>query len=273
MDIRGFRLTAEPKNRGQSPIKSTWSSLRRFSGMPRQPRFVVPGVTNHVVQRGNNRQACFRRDNDYLLYLLHLRELARKHGCELHAYCLMTNHVHLLLTPSTTQACPSLMRDLGQRYVQYFNRRYARTGTLWEGRYQSFVAESARYVLACYRYIELNPVEARMVAKPADYQWSSYAANTGMRADTLVSPHPEYLALGNAANARHVSYARLVEDGIEQSLVEEIRRAESTGYPLASDAFKAHLAAQLGRKTEPGRPGRPEKQTKTEEAELPEIGL
>lgn len=225
--------------------------------MPRQLRFFVAGVAAHIVQRGHNRAVCFRRDSDYLLYLLHLRELSEKHGCEVHAYCLMTNHVHLLLTPSTAEACTSLMRDLGQRYVQSFNRHYGRSGTLWEGRYRSFIAESARYVMACYRYIELNPVDAGMVAAPAGYPWSSYAANTGMRSDRLVRAHPEYLALGSDAESRHACYARLVEDRIEPSLLQEILEATSTGYPLASDAFKADLAARLGRKTEPGRPGRP----------------
>lgn len=241
--------------------------------MPRQLRFLAAGFAAHIIQRGHNRAACFRRDGDYLLYLLHLRELSEKHGCEVHAYCLMTNHVHLLLTPSTAEACTSLMRDLGQRYVQSFNRHYGRSGTLWEGRYQSYIAESARYVMACYRYIELNPVDAGMVAAPADYAWSSHAANTGMRSDRLVKPHPEYMALGYAAERRHACYARLVADGIEQSLLREIREAESTGYPLASDAVKAELAARLGRKTEPGKPGRPEKQAKREPPGLPEIGL
>jgi putative transposase len=185
----------------------------------------------------------------------------------------MTNHVHILLTPSSPIACTNLMRDLGQRYVQFFDRRYGRIGTLWQGRFFASIAQSARYVIACYRYIERNPVEAGMVAKAGDYSWSSYAANTGGRADPLVKPHPEYLALSEVAESRHASYARLVDEAIEPSLVREIEEAENTGYPLASDAFKADLAARLGRKTEPGRPGRPEKQTSTEEAELPEIGL
>jgi putative transposase len=155
--------------------------------MPRQPRYMAPGVAAHIVQRGHNRAVCFRRDSDYLLYLLHLRELSEKHGCHVHAYCLMTNHVHILLTPATSDACTLLMRDLGQRYVQHFNRRYGRTGTLWEGRFRSFIAETARYVLACYRYIELNPVDAGMVNDPATYPWSSYGANTGTRVDSLLS--------------------------------------------------------------------------------------
>ena len=132
--------------------------------MPRLARFILPGVAVHIVQRGNNRAACFRRDGDYTLYLLHLRELAAALDCAVHAYCLMTNHVHMLITPPSAQACMALMRNLGQRYVQHFNRVYERTGTLWEGRYRSCVVQSAQYVLACYRYIEHNPVRARMAA-------------------------------------------------------------------------------------------------------------
>lgn len=234
---------------------------------------MAPGVAAHIVQRGHNRAACFRRDGDYLLYLLHLRELSEKHGCHVHAYCLMTNHVHILLTPATSDACTLLMRDLGQRYVQHFNRRYGRTGTLWEGRYRSFIAETARYVLACYRYIELNPVDAGMVNDPATYPWSSYGANTGTRADPLIAAHSEFLALGSEAAGRHASYARLVADGIEPSLLREIREAEDKGYPLASEAFKADLAARVGLKTEPGRPGRPGKKEREEPPGLGEIGL
>ena len=225
--------------------------------MPRQARFLLGGVAAHITQRGHNGADCFRRDSDYLLYLLHLRELSEKHGCAVHAYCLMTNHVHLLLTPSAPQACTNLMRDIGQRYVQFFNRHYGRKGTLWQGRYFSAIAESARYVLACYRYIELNPVRAHMVAAAGDYPWSSVAANTGVRTDRLVTPHCEYSALSDDAERRHAAYAGLVRQGLEADLLREIREATNTGYPLASEAFKSRLAAQLGRKTEPGRAGRP----------------
>lgn len=239
--------------------------------MPRQQRCFVPGVAAHIVQRGHNRAACFRRDNDYLLYLLHLRELSERHGCEVHAYCLMTNHVHLFLTPSTAQACSSLMRDIGQRYVQHFNRRYGRTGTLWEGRYGSFLAESAHYVIACYRYIELNPVDAGMVNDPAAYPWSSYAANTGTRVDALIKPHAEFLALGTDIRSRHASYRRLVAEKLDPELVRQIEEAADSGYPLASDAFKADLAVRLGIKTEPGKPGRPAKRETEEPPALVEI--
>jgi putative transposase len=242
--------------------------------MPRLQRYFAPGVAAHIVQRGHNRAACFRRDNDYLLYLLHLRELSERHGCDIHAYCLMTNHVHLLLTPSTTHACIALMRDLGQRYVQHFNRSYGRKGTLWEGRYGSFLAESARYVIACYRYIELNPVDAGIVADPAAYSWSSYAANTGTRVDSLIKPHTEFLALASEAPERQASYARLIAEKLDPELIRQVEEAADSGYPLASEAFKTDLAARLGRKMEPGRPGRrPEKIKRDESPSLPEIGL
>lgn len=225
--------------------------------MPRQLRFVLAGIAAHVTQRGHNGADCFRSESDYLLYLLHLRELAAKHCCDVHAYCLMTNHVHILLTPSSQEACTHLMRDLGQRYVQYFNRKYGRIGTLWQGRYWANIAQSARYVLGCYRYIERNPVAARMVSTPEDYPWSSVAANTGLRAEPWITPHAEYLALSDDAASRQASYARMVHEVLEPDLVREISDARDTGYPLASEDFKSELATRLGRKTEPGRPGRP----------------
>ena len=223
--------------------------------MPRQLRLILPGVAAHIVQRGNNRQACFRQDADYLVYLAHLRQLSTKHECALHAYCLMTNHVHLLMTPATATACTALMRDLGQRYVQYFNRTHRRTGTLWEGRFHSCVAESARYVLGCYRYIERNPVRAGMVRDPAGYPWSSYAANSGMRSDPLVSPHAEFLALADDRNKRHASYRALLQQAGDETLLQAIRDATNGGYPLTSDAFRDAVIAPLGWKTGPGKPG------------------
>src|SRR5687768_17352940 len=159
--------------------------------MPRGARVIVPEVAVHIVQRGHDRRDCFREDTDYLVYLSNLRELSAKAGCAVHAYCLMTNHVHLLLTPSAADACAILMRNLGQRYVQYFNRRYERSGTLWEGRPRSCLVESARYVIACHRYIELNPVRAGMEQSAPAYRWSSHNGNAGQVDNKLLSPHPE----------------------------------------------------------------------------------
>jgi putative transposase len=230
--------------------------------MPRQTRLVIPGVAMHVIQRGNDRAACFRERSDYLLYLLHLHELTRKFACEVHAYCLMTNHVHLLLTPSSDDGCISLMRELGQRYVQHFNRRHGRTGTLWEGRYRSCLVESARYVLACYRYIELNPVRAALAPQPGLYAWSSYPGNTGLHSDSLLSPHVEFQALGST-NA----YLRLFDEAMDASLLREIRESTNAGYPLGSEAFKTQVVAPTGHRLAAGKPGpaprKPDDRTKS----------
>jgi putative transposase len=154
--------------------------------MARQVRLIVPDIALHIVQRGVDREDCFAEDVDRLVYLSLLRELIAQTRCAVHAYCLMTNHVHLLLTPVTEEGPSTLMRKLGQRYVPYFNRRYSRTGTLWEGRFKSCLVESARYVLGCHRYIEQNPVRAGMVASAGAYAWSSYHGNAGLAENELV---------------------------------------------------------------------------------------
>ena len=166
--------------------------------MPRRARLSVPGIPWHIIQRGNNRAVCFNAAADYQFYLHCLDELAGKFGCAIHAYVLMTNHVHLLLTPQKTGSAALLMKHLGQRYVQYFNRTYQRTGTLWEGRFRSCLTQTENYVLACYRYIEQNPVRAGMVKRPQDYRWSSYHANGAGRPDSLITPHDEYINLGKS---------------------------------------------------------------------------
>jgi putative transposase len=231
--------------------------------MSRQTRLVLPGVALHIIQRGNNRQLCFRCDGDYMLYLLHLRELAAEYACAIHAYCLMPNHVHLLATPSGAETLAALMRGLGQRFVQYFNRAYGRTGTLWEGRFRSCVTESAHYVLACYRYIELNPVRAQMAEQPSAFKWSSYRANAEGHTDNLVSPHAEYDALGLTPETRRAAYSALFTQTLPTSLLEDIRSSTNGGYPLASKSFKSSIPAPPGRKLTPGRPGRPLEETKT----------
>lgn len=226
--------------------------------MARHRRLIVPGVALHVIQRGNNRNACFRGDNDYLAYLAHLREFSAKHACSLHAYCLMTNHVHLLLTPDEASACSLLMRDLGRSYVRYFNDRHHRTGTLWEGRFRSCLVESAEYVLACYRYIELNPVRASLVSTPDAYPWSSHGANTGAHPDPVVQPHAEFTALSAISAAQlSTAYKGLFDRPFDDALLKTIRVATNGGYPLASDNFKARISLPPGCRKHPGRPGRP----------------
>jgi putative transposase len=227
--------------------------------MPRHARAILPEVAVHIIQRGNNRSACFHRESDYLVYLDHLRELSHRHGCEIHAYCLMTNHVHLLATPQSANACALLMKNLGQRYVQYVNRSRERTGTLWEGRFRSCIAQSDRYVLACYRYIELNPVRAGMVERAGDYRWSSHRSNAGGARDTWLAPHPDYLALGTDEEARRAAYLALVDSGLDPAQMAEIRSATNSGGALGDAAFRSLAARALGRRLTPGRAGRPPK--------------
>jgi len=227
--------------------------------MPRHARAILPEVAVHIIQRGNNRSACFHREADYLVYIDYLRELSRRHGCEIHAYCLMTNHVHLLATPRTANACALLMKNLGQRYVQYVNRSRERTGTLWEGRFRSCIAQSERYVMACYRYIELNPVRAGMVAHAGDYRWSSHRANAAGAGETWLVPHPEYLALGIDDDARRGAYRALVDSGLGSAQLDQIRAATHSGGALGDAAFRSLASRALGRCLTPGRAGRPPK--------------
>src|SRR3954468_9233999 len=223
--------------------------------MARQPRLIVPDIALHIVQRGVDRQDCFSDETDRLVYLSLLRELCAETHCAVHAYCLMTNHVHLLLTPAASNAPSVLMRKVGQRYVPYFNRRYERTGTLWEGRFKSCLVESARYVLGCHRYIESNPVRAGMVADVALYRWSSYAANASAAQDEVVTPHVEGLALGLDAVSSRAAYRALFQTADDRPLVKAIRDATNGGYPLVGDALKQQLQKLTRRTLAPGKPG------------------
>jgi putative transposase len=225
--------------------------------MPRQARFIVPDIALHVIQRGHNRNACFSHDTDRLVYLSNLSELLRKTECALHAYCLMTNHIHLLLTPPSAQACAKLMRNLGQRYAQYFNRRYERTGALWEGRYRSCLVDSATYVLACYRYIERNPVRAAMVSSPGAYRWSSFEGNSGRVASKLLTPHVEYAALAADEGSRQRAYEQMLDVADDPGFLTAIRDATNGGLALVDAALKAKLEAQSGRRLEHKKPGPP----------------
>ena len=211
--------------------------------MPRRARVYISGLPYHIVQRGNNRDACFIEPENYQYYLDLWQELSGHYHCRVHAYCLMTNHVHLLATPQATNACALLMKNLGQRYVQYVNRSRERTGTLWEGRFRSCIAQSERYVLACYRYIELNPVRAGMVAHAGDYRWSSHLANAGAVRATWLVPHPQYLSLGLDDDARHAAYRALVASGLSPSQLDEIRAATNSGGAL--DAVRAFAARRV----------------------------
>jgi putative transposase len=234
--------------------------------MPRRARLSLPHIPLHIIQRGNNRQACFYADEDYLIYLDWLGEYADKFGCLVHAYVLMTNHVHLLISAERSDAPSALMKALGQRYTQYVNRTYQRSGTLWEGRFRSSLTQDDTYLLTCQRYIELNPVRAGMVAHPAQYRWSSYRANAQGEASTLIRPHALYEALAPEALERQASYSELFQYALEPNMVEEIRRATNGNFALGNQVFSDQITTALGRRAVPGKSGRPRRTA------VPELG-
>jgi putative transposase len=218
--------------------------------MPRRARLRAAGVPLHIIQRGNNRSPCFYADEDYGLYLHHLTQLSQRFQCAVHAYVLMTNHAHLLMTPAIAGGASDLMKHLGQRYVQYINKTYRRSGTLWEGRFKSNLVQREAYFLACQRYIELNPVRARMVERPGDYRWSSYRANAELQPSLLITPHEEYLALGFSPPERAANYRELFRQKIDPAALKEIRLAVNGGFVLGNDRFKEEIAQMLGRRAE-----------------------
>lgn len=210
--------------------------------MPRRLRLVLPGVPLHVVQRGVNRQACFLDAQDKQRYLDYLRNCLELAPCHLHAYVLMNNHVHLLLSTQSTTSLSSLMKMLNQRYVQYFNWRYGRTGSLWEGRYKSCLVQGERYLLICQRYIELNPVRAGIVALPGQYCWSSYRSNAQGVHDDLLSPHSLYMQLGCDVLERQKTYQSLFQDELGECCIGQLREAVNAEFAVGDQAFLRRVA-------------------------------
>ncbi len=225
--------------------------------MARLPRLTLPGFAHHVIQRGNNRQAIFASGADYQMLLDLLEENARKFGVAIHAYVLMSNHFHLLLTPQTPDGLPQMMQALGRRYVRYFNDSQQRSGTLWEGRYKSALIQSERYLLACMAYIDLNPLRAGLVAAPGDYPWSSYGHYTGLRIDKLITPHALMWELGNTPFAREAAYADLVQAGINPAQQAALMDSALRGWALGEPDFVADLQKRTDRRVPRRSAGRP----------------
>jgi putative transposase len=217
-------------------------------GMPRPPRAVLPGQPLHIIQRGVNRSACFVDDADRVRYKHALSSASDRAGCAIHAYVLMTNHVHLLLTPKDAGSAGRMMQTLGRHYVRYFNDRYGRSGTLWEGRYRSTMVESDRYFLACSRYVESNAVRAGMVARPDLYRWSSYCCNAEGEPDALVTPHACYLELDGCPALRRASYRALFSSPCDPDVLDAIRRATNDGTVLGGAPHREWLEASLNRR-------------------------
>jgi putative transposase len=227
--------------------------------MPRKPRFFVSGIPTHVVQRGNNRQAIFFAENDYRVYLDWIAEAARRWECAVHAYVLMTNHVHLLVTPQDREGISRLMQYVGRRYVPYINHAYGRTGTLWEGRFKSSLVQARSHLLACYRYIESNPIRAGMVEAAVDYAWSSYRGNALGEENPILSAHADYLALGRSDSERRRAYRALFATHLDQDTITQVRECLQTGTPLGNDRFRVQIEQALGRPVGFSRRGRPKK--------------
>lgn len=225
--------------------------------MPRRARLRLAEIPLHIVQRGNNHAACFDRERDRLVYLATMADAAAQFGCEVHAYVLMSNHVHLLLTSHSNDGVSLMMKYLGQRYSQYFNRAYGRSGTLWEGRFKSCLTDSETYVLRCYRYVELNPVRAGMVTHPKDYLWSSYHTNAEGVYSRLIRPHEQWLQLGATQPEREQAYKALCAEALDANVVDAIRKATGGNVALGNARFQIAMETALGRRASRGKAGRP----------------
>lgn len=225
--------------------------------MARLPRLTVPGYPHHVIQRGNNRQAIVLNDADREILLDIIGDHARKHRVAIHAYVLMDNHFHLLLTPETADGVPLMMQAVGRSYVRYFNDHHRRTGTLWEGRYKSTLIQTERYLLACMVYLDLNPVRAGLVSDPKQHAWSSHRHFIGQMQDKRLTPHPMYWALGNTPFAREVAYTEMVRAGLDTPSQRAITDATLQGWALGDEQFMADLQKKTPRRVGPAPRGRP----------------
>ncbi len=225
--------------------------------MARLPRLLVPGQPLHLIHRGIHGQPVFRAHEDCHFYLACLKVAAEAHGLAIHAYVLMPNHVHLLATPETERSLAKTMQSTGRRYVQYFNQRYGREGTLWETRYKCTVIEARRHLLDCMRYVELNPVRAAMVARPGDYPWSSYGGNAMGDADPVITAHALYLKLAATGRERQKAYRQLFRAPIPAAELQAIREATNKAWVLGGSGFCAKVEALIGRRAAPLPRGRP----------------
>lgn len=225
--------------------------------MARLPRLSIPGYPHHIIQRGNNRQAIFLGPADYQRMLDLLDEHARQHGVAIHAYVLMADHFHLLVTPGDAEGLPRMMQALGRRYVRYFNDGHGRSGTLWEGRYRSTVIDAQDYLLPCMTYMDLNPVRTGLVAQARDYAWSSHGHYAGLRTDRMLTPHPLYWQLGNTPFAREAAYAQRIQDGIPARDQQALSDATLAGWALGGPHFLTELQKKTDRRLSKSRPGRP----------------
>jgi len=241
--------------------------------MPRRPRIHLPGLPLHIVQRGHNRDACFFAEEDFQAYRHWLGEALKESGALLHAYVLMTNHIHLLITPRQPGDVSRIIISLGRRYVQYINKTYRRTGTLWDSRYKSSLVQEDHYLLLCQRYIELNPVRADMVNDPAHYRWSSFRANGLGQVDPLITPHAVYSSLGTDEAARLTAYRALFRHELDVEAIADIRLALNQGQPFGNGRFLDTIERMTGQRREAKPRGRPRKADSAQKVLVGQFGL
>ncbi|MFS2017529.1 transposase [Massilia sp. GER05] len=225
--------------------------------MARQPRLILPHEPHLIIQRGNDNQLIFRDDEDHRRFLEWLRESAKFYRVAIHAYVLMPNHLHVLATPSDEDGLAAMMQKVGRLYVPWFNNKYGRSGTLFQGRFRTSVIDPDAYFLACIRYIELNPLRSQLAFEPLDYPWSSYAHHAGVRPDPLITDHAKYWELGNTPFQREAAFIELAQQGMSGQELDTINAAVLKGAPLGSHEFKVALEHKTRRQILPAKRGRP----------------
>jgi putative transposase len=225
--------------------------------MARQPRLILPNQPHLIIQRGNDNQLIFRDDEDHRRFLEWLRESAKFYRVAIHAYVLMPNHLHVLATPSDEDGLAAMMQKVGRLYVPWFNNKYGRSGTLFQGRFRTSVIDPDAYFLACIRYIELNPLRSQLAFEPLDYPWSSYAHHAGVRPDPLITDHAKYWELGNTPFQREAAFIELAQQGMSGQELDTINAAVLKGAPLGSHEFKVALEHKTRRQILPAKRGRP----------------
>ena len=225
--------------------------------MARQPRLILPNQPHLIIQPGNDNQLIFRDDEDHRRFLEWLRESAKFYRVAIHAYVLMPNHLHVLATPSDEDGLAAMMQKVGRLYVPWFNNKYGRSGTLFQGRFRTSLIDPDAYFLACIRYIELNPLRSQLAFDPLDYPWSSYAHHAGVRPDPLITDHAKYWELGNTPFQREAAFIELAQQGMSGQELDTINAAVLKGAPLGSHAFKVELEHKTRRQILPAKRGRP----------------
>lgn len=227
--------------------------------MARLARLVIPNQLHHVLQRGHDGKVVFNDAEDFTQFLLFLSAAAKQFAIKIHAYVLMPDHWHLIVTPSDTTGLGKMMQWIGRQYVPYFNRKTGRQGTLWQGRFKAAPIEAAPYFLPCMQYVEGNPQRAGLVSDPLDYPWSSFAHHVGAKIDPLISDHAIYWELGNTPFQREARYREMMRQGLSQDVITKMTQSTVKSWLLGSESFQADMAKLTERRVVPAKRGRPNK--------------